>query len=83
MLWLVLAVAAGLLAYLLLRAMRGYERESAAAALEEVRRLKEVTENLERRVQNLEAIATRVDAEVDSAEMPADSVPSPERRVKS
>lgn len=65
MIWLVLTVAAGLVAYLLVRASQGYERESAAAALEEVQRLGELTADLERRIRNLEAIATRVDVESD------------------
>ncbi|MBT8399425.1 MAG: hypothetical protein KJO98_03020 [Rhodothermia bacterium] len=79
MIWLVLTIAAGLVAYLLVRASQGYERESAAAALEEVQRLGEVTEDLERRIRNLEAIATRVDVESDMLDQTIES-PTPSER---
>ncbi len=83
MIWLVLTVAAGLVAYLLVRASQGYERESASAALEEVQRLGEVTEDLERRIRNLEAIATRVDVESDMLDEKIESpTPSGSSRLR-
>ncbi len=80
MIWLVLTVAAGLVAYLLVRASQSYERESASAALEEVQRLSEVTEDLERRIRNLEAITTQVDVESDMVEGTTEPPAMSERR---
>ncbi|NNE34818.1 MAG: hypothetical protein HKN13_06260 [Rhodothermales bacterium] len=62
MTWFIVAVAAGILMVLLVRTMKQYEKESAAAALEQVTQLTEVTMGLEKRIQNLEAIVTAVDA---------------------
>ncbi len=78
MIWLILAAAAGLLVYMLVRTMRQYESESATAAFEEVQRQSEVIADLERRIENLEAIVTTVDAkgigEADNAPMPDPAV---------
>ena len=59
--------------------MQGYERESAAAALEEVQRLTEVTEDLERRIRNLEAIATQVEVDPRSQNVSLGAEPVTER----
>ena len=61
MTWLIVAVSAGILMVLLVRTMKQYENESAAAALEQVTQLTEVTMGLEKRIENLEAIVTAVD----------------------
>ncbi len=71
MIWLILAAAAGLLAYMLVRTMRQYESESATAALDEVQRQSEVIADLERRIENLEAIVTTVDGKlIGDADVP-------------
>ncbi len=57
MFWIILALAAGALLAVLLVSLRRYERESAAAALEEVTALREELDAITRRVQALEAIA--------------------------
>lgn len=57
MFWIVIILmASGLLAWLLV-ALRRYEHESAAAALEEVERLREAVDALTRRIEHLETIA--------------------------
>lgn len=63
MIWLIVTVSAALLVYLMIRTMRQYEQESAAAAMEQVAQLTELTMNLEHRIENLEAIVTAVDVE--------------------
>ncbi len=80
MLWLILAAAAALIVYLLVRASQRYEQESASAALEQVERLVELTQSLEERIQNLEAIVTAVESDkpgvnTQSIEEPASARP--------
>ncbi|NNE35585.1 MAG: hypothetical protein HKN13_10120 [Rhodothermales bacterium] len=85
MTWFIVAVAAGILMVLLVRTMKQYEKESAAAALEQVTQLAEVTMSLEKRIENLEAIVTAVDAgpvdsDTESDVAARDSTPRPRTR---
>jgi hypothetical protein len=57
MYWIVIVLAASALLAWLLVALRRYEHESAAAALEEVERLRETVDALTGRIEHLEAIA--------------------------
>jgi sensor domain CHASE-containing protein len=73
MTWFIVAVAAGILMVLLVRTMKQYEKESAAAALEQVTQLTEVTMGLEKRIQNLEAIVTAVDTDPVVSDVESDA----------
>ena len=58
MIWIGIALVASAFVLLLVHAARRYERESAAAALERVKRLEERADDIQRRIENLEAIAS-------------------------
>jgi len=58
MIWIGIALIASISVLFLLNAARRYEKESAAAALDRVKRLEERADDLERRIENLETIAT-------------------------
>ncbi|MDX1741547.1 MAG: hypothetical protein R3178_09650 [Rhodothermales bacterium] len=73
MIWFVATAAAVVLVFALIRTMRQFEQQSAAAALEQVAELTELTLDLQRRIENLEAIVTSVDVESSPSEVESDS----------
>ena len=82
MIWFVATAAAAVLVYALIRTMRQYEQESAAAALEQVTELMELTMDLQRRIENLEAIVTSVESEGTDSEPGLDNNPPVSGRTK-
>ena len=84
MIWFVAAVAAAVLIFALIRTMRQFEQQSAATALEQVAELTELYVDLQRRIENLEAIATSVDAEsiASDVDTEADANPLVQRKTR-
>lgn len=74
MIWFVATAAAVVLVFALIRTMRQFEQQSAATALEQVAELTELTMDLQRRIENLEAIVTSVDADPVPSESEGDSI---------
>lgn len=81
--WILLAFVTGVLLFVLLVGARQYERGGAAEALEQLAELRETLEDVDRRVRNLETIASETPLrppESDASDGEIDNTTSEKKR---